>query len=256
MRLLTLGMIVISIISCGAQAQNFPTSDPEALSLAARSISVLTGKFPVTDVTLTGTGTWNTRDGGNFKLSALGNGESRMDLTSSSGITTVIRDMQSGVPLGKWEIDSTRSGNFASQNCWTDAVWFFPALGSLAQNSNAILTYVGQEFRNGDAVYHLHSHIYQRGKSSVPGVQELSAMDFYLDSRTFLPVATTFYAHPDNDAHTNLLVEIDFSNYTRIKGILVPSHIQRRQQGTLTLDLDVVSVSINSGTQLSLFQIK
>ena len=54
-----------------------------------------------------------------------------------------------------------------------------------------------------------------------PSDQQLSTMDFYLDSSTLLPVAITFSALPDNDATTNLLVEADFANYQTINGAAV-----------------------------------
>ena len=65
-----------------------------------------------------------------------------MDLAVSSGALTEIRDVQTGVSLGAWILPDNTSGNFAPQNCWTDAVWFFPVLGSLATGPNVVLSYV------------------------------------------------------------------------------------------------------------------
>jgi len=249
-------VLIIGAFLSGAQAQDSIASDPQAISLATQSIAALSGRSVVSDVTLSGNGTWNKTDGGTFKLSARGNGESRMDLTSSSGITTVIRDAQTGVPRGSWETYDNRAGSLTSHNCWTDAVWFFPALGSLAPSSNVTLSYVGKEVRNGATVYHLHSHVNDKGRLSVLGTQQLSAMDFYLNTATLLPVATTFFSHPDNNARTKLLVEIEFSSYKQMDGIAVPTHIQTYHQGSLTLDLNVVGITINSGISPSLFLTK
>lgn len=130
-------------------------------------------------------------------------------------------------------------------NCWTDAAWFFPALGSLAPSTNTTITLIGTERHNGQQVYHLHSVYRRLGSSSVVGSQELSAMDFFLDITTLLPVATTFYTHPDNNANTKLLVEVDFAGYRNITGVAVPTQIRRYQQGALVLELDVASASVN-----------
>ncbi len=86
----------------------------------------------------------------------------------------------------------------------------FPVLTSLGGGSNIVLSYIGQESRNGSAVRHIQSYVYQQGQFPNPSPQQLSMMDFYLDATTLLPVAITFNAHPDNDANTNLAIEVDF----------------------------------------------
>src|SRR5216683_7094811 len=130
-------------------ALNQPASDPQALALAALSVAALTGGTTISDVTLTGSVTWNGTgsDTGTATLRALGTGESRIDLALTSGTRMEIRDAQTGVPLGHWVAPNNSSGNYTAHNCWTDAVWFFPALGSLAVGPNVVLSYIGQESR-------------------------------------------------------------------------------------------------------------
>jgi hypothetical protein len=167
-----------------------------------------------------------------------------MELNSSSGTTTEVREPQGNAARGTWTADG-REGKIASHNCWTDAAWFFPALGSLAPSMNTTLTIVGREHRHGQLVYHLHAVNHKAGQSSVLGGRALSAMDFFLDATTFLPAATTFYTHPAENARTNLLVEVEFANYKNVNGVAVPAQIRRYQQGTLVLELDVTAVSVN-----------
>ena len=78
-------------------------------------------------------------------------------------------------------------------------------------------------------------------------IQGLSAVDLYLDAATHLPVALDFNIHPDNDFGLSIPVEIQFSGYQKMGGIIVPTHIQKLIQGTLTFDFYVSSVTINSG---------
>lgn len=245
------------VLTISAAGQNPPASDPQALAFAAQSIAALTGGTSISDVTLTGTVTWNGTDTGTATLRALGTGESRMDLALSSGTRTEFRDAQTGVLLGQWINPDNSSGQFASQNCWTDAVWFFPALGSLSVGQNVVLSYIGQETRNGSSVQHVESYVYDSNWPAgiTPSDQQLSTMDFYLDATTLLPVAITLNAHPDSDANTNLLVEIDFSNYQAVSGVAVPMRIQRYQQGNLMVDITVSGASFNTGIPLSVFTI-
>jgi len=246
--------LLLAIIAAG---QNPPSSDPQALAYAAQSIAALTGGTSISDVTLTGNVTWNGTDSGTATLRALGTGESRMDLALSSGTRTEIRDAQTGVQLGQWTNPDNTTGYFASQNCYSDAVWFFPALGSLTVGQNGVLSYIGQESRNGSSVQHIQSYVYDPNWPAgvTPTDQQLSTMDFYLDATTLLPIAITYNAHPDNDATINLLVEADFANYQSLSGVVVPTHVQRYQQGNLVVDITLTGASFNTGIPLSVFTV-
>lgn len=247
-------------VPAAAFTQGQPASDPQALAYAAQSISALTGGITIRDVNLTGNVTWTggaTSESGTATLLALGTTESSMNLVLPDGTRTEIRDAQTGTTLGKWLNPNNASGMFASQNCWTDAVWFFPALSSLAAGPNVVLSYMGQTTWNGGAVQHIQSYVYQPNPPPIPGPtpQQLSSMDFYLDATTLLPVAMTFNAHPDNSAGTNLLIEIDFSNYQSMSGVLVPTNIQKYSQGNLLVNVVVSGASFNTGLSLSNFTI-
>jgi hypothetical protein len=179
-----------------------------------------------------------------------------MDLALSSGTRTEIRDAQTGTQQGEWINPNSASGKFAFHNCQVDAVWFFPVLGSLAAGPNVVLSYIGPTTRNGESVQHIRSYVYPSNLAALtPSPQQLSTMDFYLDSTTLLPSAVTFNSHPDGNAGANLLVEVDFSNYQSISGVLVPTHIQKYQQGNLLVDIAVSGASFNSGLSLSTFAI-
>jgi hypothetical protein len=236
-----------------------PASDPQAVAFASRSISALTSGKAISDVTLTGNVTWSggaVPETGTATLLASGTGESRMSLVLPSGTRTEIRDASTGVAQGQWTAESGKSGLFASQNCATDAVWFFPALGSLAAGPSVVLAYVGQETRNRAAVQHIQSFLYQTNPSGAgPSQQPLSTMDFYLDATTLLPVAVTFNAHPDNNASTTLSTEVDFSSYHVLNGVAVPTHIQRSLQGNVLVDITISGASFNAGLPLSDFAI-
>ncbi len=241
-------------------AKTQPSSDPQAVAFAAQSIAAMTGTISINDVTLTGSVTWNGTESGTATLKALGMGESRVDLVLPEGTRTEIRDAQTGIGIGQWINPNNSTGHFASQNCWTDAVWFFPILGSLSPGQNAVLFYVGPETRSGASVQHLRSYLYQpvpTPSSVVPpvGPQQFSTMDFYLDATTLLPVAITYNEHPDNSWTTTLPVEVDFANYQNIGGVTVPTHIQRYQQGALMVDVTVSGAAFNTGLQLSIFAV-
>jgi hypothetical protein len=245
-------------------AQNkVPVSDPQAVSYAKQAIQALTLGTSVSDVTVNGnvssissTGT----ERGTATLNGKGLGESRVDLFLGRGTKTEVRNGTSGVPLGNWYGTDGLVHEYATQNSWTDAVWFFPALSSLTTppGANIVLSYIGQETRGGIQVQHIQSYVYAFGQDplTISHVQSMSGMDFYLDNSSFLPVAVVFNAHPDNDSNTNLALEIDFSDYRSVNGFQIPYRIQKLFQGTLQIDFTTTSAVVNPGLSDSIFAIK
>ncbi|HTY85593.1 MAG TPA: hypothetical protein VMB19_15340 [Silvibacterium sp.] len=259
LRLSTLTLLIV----LGSQpffGQTPPASDPQALTLAAQSVAAMTGGSTITDVTLSGNATWivgSDTQTGTARFMALGTDESRFDVTLPNGTRTEIRDASTGFKQGKWISVDGSSGLFGFVNCFTDAAWFFPVLGSLSGPQNTVLSYVGQETRDGAAVQHLQSYLYQTSAvpTSGPSLQKLSTMNFYLDATTLLPVAITFSVYPDNSETATMPVEIDFSNYQALNGVTVPLHIQKFSEGNLALDFQVSSAAFNTGLQISTFAI-
>lgn len=225
-------------------------SNPQAISLANQALAALVGATQASDVTLTGTATRTAGsdiETGNITLKALGYGYARLDMSSVSGTRSEVRNLSNG-PGGFWVGFDGTSHVLASHNCMTDAAWFFPGLSILSQLSNQdlVATYVGPETRAGTNVIHIQIAIQAPGDTTgMP--QRLSAEDLYLSALTFLPVAVVFNTHPDNDALTNILVEVDYSNYQSVNGVQIPFHVQKYLNGSLFLDTTIQSVTLNSG---------
>jgi hypothetical protein len=236
-----------------AVAATATTSDASAVTLAQQSVAALTGGAMVNDVTLnanvisiagsdyeTGTGTF----------SAKGLSESRVDLNLSGGARTDVRNVTNGIPTGAWEKNSSVATPYPQYNCWTDAVWFFPALSSLAQttNSSLVFKYIGQEQHGGVNVQHIRI-----SQVSSPAV---STIDFYLDASSLLPTAVAFNLHADNDLNTNIPNEVRFASYQPVSGVLIPFHFQQISNGSVILDATVTSATLNTGLLDSSFALQ
>jgi len=226
-------------------------SDSQALTLASQSIAMLSGRLTISDVTLSGTVTrtaGSDTETGAVTLYGKGQNESRTNLALTGGERTEIRNYTTA-PLGSWIAPNGKLTPFTEFNCLTDAVWFFPALSSLAfgNDPNQKLSYMGFETLNGSPVQHLRSVWFN---------QQLSRTDFYLDSTTLLPVAAATKVHPDNDSSISIPVLIRFSNYQNVNGALVPFHVQQSLNGSLLLDIAIDTATLNSGLTGDLFTIK
>jgi hypothetical protein len=250
---LILSVVLTSLVS----AQNQPHSNSQAVAYAAQSIAALTGGATISDVTLTGSVTWNGSDTGTATLQALGTDDSRIDFSLNQESRSLIRNSLSGTPQGAW-IGVGLSRTLAQHNCWTDANWFFPYFSLVTtRRPQQVFKYVGRETRFGRSVEHIRSYRYLgRKPNHISTFRRLSTMDYFLDASSFLPLAITFHEHPDNDTNLDTRIEIRFMNYESFNDILVPSRIQRLVNDGLVLDLTVTSASFNSGLRESNFQIR
>jgi hypothetical protein len=253
-------LVLVSVVF----GENTPQSDPRAVSLATQAMSALMNGVAVSDVTLSGNAVWNSgtsAESGTATAYAKTNVSSRLDLTLPSSKRSELRSSVGGSPRGAWINGSGKLTLSAVHNCWTDAVWFFPGLTSFsALNSDAtlVLVYVGLETRNDRSVQHIQSYRYLANAAprKTAFTQKMSTVDYYLDAQTSVPLSITFNTHPDNDASTNIAVEVDYSGYQQTHGILVPFHITKLWQGNPLLDFTVTNVAVNSGLPYSLFSIQ
>ena len=261
-RLAVIVLLPLSAACTLAQVtQSTSSSDPLAVSLAQKSVAVLTGGASVSDVTLSANvisvlGSGN--ETGTGTLEAKGTGESRVDLSLSGGSRSDVRNIANGGPAGAWSKNGSAATAYAQHNAWSDAAWFFPASSSLSQTATPqfVFSYIGQEQHNGATVQHISTYqLPPSGLSNSP-IARLSAMDFYLDSVSYLPVAVAFNLHSDTNMGIDIPVEIRFANYQLVSGVQVPFHFQRLLNGSLVLDVTVTSAAINTGLQDSLFTLQ
>jgi hypothetical protein len=257
-------LVLMAAVPLAAQSA---TSDSQALTLAAQAEQAMTHSVAILDVTLTGTatqtaGSWSNTGAATFK--AKGTAESRLDFSAASvhpevQVQSEIRALDSsGHPTGTWVRPDGVKHAVALHNAFTDAAWFFPALGSLgtASQSSIVAKYVGAETHNGVAVQHLRLwRTADASLSSIAGVVPgLSTVDIYLDSSSALPVALAFNAHSDKDMNTNVPIEVRYSDWRTASGITAPFHVQKYLNGALIMDFEASQVTINSGLTDAQFQ--
>ncbi len=239
-----------------------PTRDPAAVALLGKSLAVMTGGLPVSDVTLRGTArriAGSDDESGTAVLKAIAAGASRLDLSFPSGTRAEVCDASGTIPAGTWAGPDGASHAIAYHNLLTEPAWFFPAIAI----SHALslpgrgMTYVGHELRDSIAVEHLT--VFQQPSDSSPAaalLQHLGQMDLYLDSSTLLPVALAFNVHPDNDAGLDIPVEVRVSDYRLVNGVQVPFRVQKYLNNGLVLDLQLQTVTLNTGLTAAAFSVQ
>jgi len=233
----------------GTQKQQ---SDASAIAWAMKAIAALTGGIPISSVTLTGTviqGDDQDQRPVPITLQATSTSASEIDITTSNGVRSVIRSRDSnGRPSGTWIDVNQQQHPIALHNCWTDAVWFFPALSQLSAytDPNLVFLDLGQEQHLGNTVEHIRVYRSLAGDQNKAAlVAKLSTVNYYLDINTAVPLGIAFMDHPNEDLLTNLPVRIEFSNFQLVGSRLVPYQITRFAHGNPQFQITVSNANVN-----------
>ena len=81
----------------------------------------------------------------------------------------------------------------------------------------------------------------------------LSLADYYVDEKTLLPAALAYNTHPDDNAAIDIPVEVQFSDYRPVGTSQVPFKVQHFLNNVLFLDLQIQTVSFNTGFTAAAF---
>jgi len=244
-----------------------PTAAVDPNTLLQQSLVAL-GNKSVTDITLTASvrrTVGSDEETGTATLKAVTNGSASLDFTFPSGNRSETANLFS-TPVGSWSGPDGLYHASAFHNLLAESAWFCPTLViarrvsslGLAASGSFKATYVGHELLNGQSVEHI-SVSQLAGYDDPPAgptFAHLTQVDFYLDSTTLLPTAMSFNTHPDTNGQLDIPVQIFFSDYKDFLGVSVPTHVQRFFNGTLQLDLQFNSVSVNSGLSASEFSVQ
>jgi hypothetical protein len=254
-------LVIAFFLVSSLVAQTGNSISPQPLALLQYSYKAVSGNTVISDVVLTGsveTIVGPDDESGTAVLKATAGGESRMDLTLSSGTRSEIRSLDSSsTPIGAWVGSDGVQHAVSYHNLLTDPSWFFPALTlrKLLNTPGIVGAYIGQETLDGQSLVHVSFSQPPSGPNAAI-LQHLTKMDFYLDPSTLRPVVLSYATHPDDNELLDIPVQIQFSNYRNIGGVQIPFHVQKFLNGSLSLDLQIQSAAVNSGLSASVFGVQ
>jgi hypothetical protein len=264
------GLLLILVLCPGfVLAQVSAASDPQALALASRASTAMAGRTVIEDMVLTGTASridGRVKEKGTATLKALASGEARMDLDFASGRGGEVYSFSADGPRGAWIGPDGRQHLISFHNALIDVGWFAPLL--VLQRINAsthgvIVASAESIVQTGRSSDVLHATVPLPGPnaSKHPAwmrslLEHASQFDLYLDSATLLPTEMTFNGHPDNNARKDLPVQVRYSEYGLVNGILVPFRIRKYVNNGLIYDIRVESVAFNTGLNTSAFDVQ
>lgn len=221
---------------------------------AMQAMAALTGGIQVNSVSESGSITrtlGGDQEQGTITLQSTGNTASQITLSTNAGNRSESRSWASdgSGPVGQWSGLDGQPHQMPQHNCWSDAVWFFPALSMLSDYSDPTMVFndLGQEQHHGHNVEHIQAYRTSPGlpQDLAQQLARLRTVDYYLDSQTAIPVAMAFATHADGDVNLNIPVEIVFSQYQASNGIQVPLTVTRFFNGSPFYQITISSVTVN-----------
>ena len=114
-------------------------------------------------------------------------------------------------------------------------------------NPNYSMTYVGAETRNGALVVHIQSGDYSDSVGAT-----VTPQDWYFDSASYLPIAVQYRVPDSVDATQFSTLTKDFSGWTQVNGVLVPSGFVNTMNGA-SRTITITSLVFNSGLSPTTF---
>jgi hypothetical protein len=260
--------VVISVVMASCCGVSFatdthrPQQQSSGITWAQQAMAALTGGAQLTGVTESGSVVWSiggNQGTGSLSMGSTGVLSSQLTLSTGAGNRSEIRTWgtDGSGPAGQWIDLQGQPHPMAQQNCWTEPVWFFPALSMLSDYSDPTLAFtdMGQLEYNGHSVEHIQ--VYRSDPALPPDVAGqlamLSTVDYYLDSQTYLPLAIGFAIQDDQNVNAKAPVLILLSQYQVISGIQVPFQVTRLLNGSPMYQITVTS-AVPSGQGLPVHQ--
>jgi hypothetical protein len=247
-----LHILVCTLICMNSAFAQQAVSSPQ--SILQTSVTGMLGQASIQGFSLSGTTETVAGDSeipGTFSATCAAGGNSQLSLQLGNTSSAENRSSTSGIQGGFWIDSDGIQHPFAFHNLYTPSSWFCPAIAltDILSESNASIQFIGSEVKNGVPVNHYTI-------SSVPDstafrgdlLAHLSQVDVFFDPTTSRPIAFDFTTHPDNDALTDIAIEIQFSNYSNASGVWVPCTVEKYVNSTLTLTLQVEAASTMSNS--------
>jgi outer membrane lipoprotein-sorting protein len=253
-------VFVIVVVSATAQQTSTtpsqtPQRDSQAVALLQQAIATMATTVP-TDSSATGTVTvveGSTTQNGSIQILTLGTSQTAETLTLPDGQRQVIYSNGNAM-----EISGSQSVNPPLQLIVTDqsADFPLPLIVSVLNNSDETLHYIGAETLNGASVQHVRVWNTFASIAPLQALASFSTRDFWFDATSGLPLKIAYSRQAGGGAVPSFPVELTYSNYTKVNGVLYPFQINKSYNGTPWQTITIQSVAFNTGLTAAQFQVE
>jgi hypothetical protein len=121
-----------------------------------------------------------------------------------------------------------------------------PLLAGLLGNPDSSSTFIGQETVQGVSAYHIQVTSTMASTPRLASLAKYSQRDIWIDASSKLVLRIAYKDHA-NQTSPAVPVQLDFSDYSSISGVLYPHSIQKAINGTPWAQISITDVVINAG---------
>lgn len=251
--LFVLGLLLVTSNQAQQSTSVAPARDPIAIALVQKSVAAMTANSP-SDSSASGNITvveGSTTENGTISIETLGTSESAETINLPDGQRAII--FSNGDAK---EINGNQSVNPPLELIVVDQCADFPLplLSAFLSNPDESFLYIGQESLNGESVQHIQVWNSFASKPRLQKLAPFSMRDIWFDSTSYLPVKVTYSRRAGEGSVPAIPVEIDFSGYQNVNGVMYPFQINKSYNGTPWQTITIQSVSFNTGLTDAQFQ--
>jgi hypothetical protein len=251
--LLTSLFIFPATFVAAQQPTTQPRSDSQALAVLNKAVTVMGGSV-LQDSTAIGTVTvtaGSDTESGTIKILTRGSTQTLEQITTSSGTTQAI--YSNGLANDSNHIATKTKYSLELAASSQSALFPLPLLSAILSSTDSAFRYIGLENIDGAGCHHLRTW---NTYSSQPDLQYLSPFSYreiWINATTGLPSRIAYSMRAGSGAEPAIPVEITFSDYRSVSGVLYPFQISHSLNGTPWLSVTISSVSLNTGLADSTF---
>jgi outer membrane lipoprotein-sorting protein len=129
-------------------------------------------------------------------------------------------------------------------------------LAAALNDSESAFEYVGEETVDGEKLVHVRVWKTFTSKAKLSHLAKFSEKDIWLEAATALPRRIAYEQRDGGGASDRFRIEVAFSDYRNVSGVLVPYHIEKSINGTPWASITIQQVTFNSGLTDSHFQVR
>jgi hypothetical protein len=249
---------LLFLSSADVNSQQISTTvqrDPQAIAIVQQSLTAITINIPA-DSSATGTVTvveGSTTLAGTIQILTRGAGQTAETVTLPNSQRQVI--YSSGDAK---EVTAGQSVIPPLELAVTDQCPDFPLpfLLSSLSSPDVAFRYIGLETLNGTVVQHIQIWNTFASNSHLQQLAPFSMRDIWFDAQNRLPVKVAYVRRTGGIAQPSFAIELSFSSYANINGVLYPFQIKKSFNGTPWETIMIQSVAFNVGLTDAQFQVQ
>jgi len=238
-----------------ALSQSPPPRDPSAVAVLQQSLAVMGGVVPA-DSVATGTVTITSgskTESGTIRILTRGLNQTAEEFEMPDGKWS---DIFSG-GLGAHKAADKLEEQSLEWACSAQSASFpLVLISSVLNNLDSAFEYVGLEESGGAKLHHIRISNTFAWNAKLKHLSEFSIRDLWLDAASGLPRRLSYERRAAGGAEPRIPMEVRYSDFRTVGGILYPFRIERDFNGTPWATIKVLSVTFTVGLSGSAFPVR